>query len=126
MENRLQLTEQDIDKYRKIIDKIDLSEKDIIMVEAIIKITKLFENNKLSQYQLVLVQEINALNTILRTNPNLEEIVQRKIIFAVKYFIKGQDDIPDNIPDIGYLDDLAVVEWIIQDIKNQYSHYFRA
>ena len=126
MENSLQLTEEDINKYRKIIDEIDLSEKDNIMPEAIIKITKLFENKKLSQIQLVLVQEINSLYNILNTNPNLEKLVQQKIIFAIKYFLKGQDDIPDDIPEIGFLDDLAVVDWIIHDIKDQYSHYFQA
>ena len=126
MENSLQLTEEDINKYRKIIDEIDLSEKDKIMTEAVIKITKLFENKKLSQFQLVLVQEINALYNILNTNPNLEKLVQQKIIFAIKYFLKGQDDIPDDIPEIGFLDDLAVVDWIIHDIKDQYSHYFQA
>ena len=96
------------------------------MTEAIIKITKLFENKKLSQFQLVLVQEINALYKILQTNPNLEKLVQQKIIFAIKYFLKGQDDIPDDIPEIGFLDDLVVVDWIIHDIKDQYSHYFQA
>ena len=126
MENSLQLTEEDINKYRKIIDEIDLSEKDKIMTEAVIKITKLFENKKLSQFQLVLVQEINALYNILNTNPNLEKLVQQKIIFAIKYYLKGQDDIPDEIPEIGFLDDLAVVDWVIHDIKDQYSHYFKA
>ena len=126
MENSLRLTEEDINKYRKIIDEIDLSEKDKIMTEVIIKITKLFESKKLSQFQLVLVQEINALYNILNTNPNLERLVQQKIIFAIKYFLKGQDDIPDDIPEIGFLDDLAVVDWIIHDIKDQYSHYFQA
>ena len=126
MENNLQLTKEDIKKYRKIIDEIDISEKDKIMTEAIIKVTKLFENKNLSQFQLVLVQEINALYNILKTNPNLERLVQQKIIFALKYFLKGKDDIPDSIPGIGYLDDLTVVDWVIQDIKEQYSHYFQA
>ena len=126
MENNLQLTEEDIKKYRKIIDEIDISEKDKILTEAIIKITKLFENKNLSQFQLILVQEINALCNILRTTPHLEQLVQQKIIFAINYFLKGQDDIPDDIPEIGFLDDLAVVDWIIHDIKEQYSHYFQA
>ncbi len=126
MKNSLQLTQKDIEKYRKIIDKIDLSEKDRILTEAIIKITKLFENKKLSQFQLILAQEINALYNILRTNPHLEQLVQQKIIFAINYFLNEQDDIPDDIPEIGFLDDLAVVDWIIHDIKEQYSHYFQA
>lgn len=126
MEKGLRLTEQDIQKYRKKIDEIDLSDKDRVLMETFIKITKLFENKKLDKFQLVLVQEINGLYNILKSTPNLEELVQQKIIFALKYFIKGQDDIPDDIPGIGFLDDLAVVDWVIQDIKEQYSHYFQA
>ena len=126
MENNLQLTNKDIKKYRQIINKIDLSEKDDIITEAILKITKLFENKKLSQFQLVLIQEINALCNIIRAKPNLEQLVQQKIIFALKYFLKGHDDIPDDIPEIGFLDDLAIVDWVIHDIKKQYSHYFQA
>lgn len=126
MRKGMQLTEQDIQKYRKIIDEIDLSDKDRVLMETFIKITKLFENKKLDKFQLVLVQEINGLHNILKSTPNLEELVQQKIIFALKYFVKGQDEIPDDIPGIGFLDDLAVVDWVIQDIKEQYSHYFQA
>ena len=122
----MQLTEQDIQKYRKIIDKIDLSNKDRVLTETMVKLTKLFENKKLDQFQLVLVQEINGLYNILKNTQNLEELVQQKIVFALKYFLKDQDDIPDDIPGIGLLDDLAVVDWVIQDIKEQYSHYFQA
>lgn len=126
MRKGMQLTEQDIQKYRKKIDEIDLSDKDRVLMETFIKITKLFENKKLDKFQLVLVQEINGLYNILKSTPNLEELVQQKIIFALKYFVKGQDEIPDDIPGIGFLDDLAVVDWVIQDIKEQYSHYFQA
>ena len=126
MKKGLQLTEQDIQKYRKEIDEIDLSNKDRVLTETIIKITRLFENKKLDEFGLVLAQEINGLYNILKNTQNLEKLVQKKIIFALKYFIDGQDDIPDNIPAIGYLDDIAVVDWIIQDIKEQYSHYFQA
>ncbi len=126
MENSLKLTENDIKKYRKEIDEIDIDEKDEVLAEAFVKITKLFENKKLDQFQLVLAQEINALHNVLQKTSNLEQLVQQKIIFALKYFLKGKDDIPDDIPGIGFLDDLTVVDWIIQDIKEQYSHYFQA
>ena len=126
MDKGLQLTEKDIQIYRQEIDEIDINEKEKILTEAIIKITRLFEHQKLDQVQLILIQEINALYNILRTTPNLEMLVQQKIIFALKYFLQGKDDIPDDIPEIGFLDDLAVVDWVIKDIKAQYSHYFHA
>ena len=92
MEKGIQLTEQDIQKYRKEIDEIDLSDKDRVLMETFIKITKLFENKKLDKFQLVLVQEINGLYNIFKSTPNLEELVQQKMIFALTYFIKGQID----------------------------------
>ncbi len=122
----MQLTEQDIQKYRKEIDEVNLNSKDNVLMKTYIKITKLLENKKLDQFQLVLVQEINGLYNILKSTPNLEGLVQQKIIFALNYFLTSHDDIPDNIPGIGFLDDLAVVDWIIKDIKEQYAHYFQA
>ena len=122
----MQLTEQDIQKYRKEIDEVNLTDKDKVLSETYTKIAKLFEDKQLDQFQLVLVQEINGLYNILKNTQNLEELVQQKIVFALKYFVKDQDDIPDDIPGIGFSDDLAVVDWIIQDIREQYSHYFQA
>ena len=126
MEKVLQLTKKDINKYRIEIDEIDLKEKDDILKSSILKINGLLGNTKLDRFQIILVQEINALYDILRTNPNLEISIQQKILFALKYFLQGQDDIPDDIPGIGFIDDLAVVDWVIQDIKEQYSHYYQA
>ena len=126
MTNNLKLTETDIIKYRQEIDEIDINEKEEILDEAFRKITKLLENQNLGKFQLLLIQEINALYNTIRTNNNLEQLVQQKIIFALRYFIKDEDDIPDDIQGIGFLDDLTVVDWIINDIKQQYSHYFQA
>ena len=122
----MQLTEKDMQKYRKEIDAINLDSKDNVLKETFIKITKLLENKNLDQFKLVLVQEINGLYNILKSRPNLEELIQQKIIFALNYFLTSQDDIPDDIPGIGFMDDLAVVDWIIKDIKEQYTDYFQA
>ena len=126
MQKGITLTEQDIKKYRLEIDEIDLTEKDIILSKTILKITDMFTNKNIEQVQLVLLKEINGLYNIINKNPNLEETIQQKILFAFRYFLFGQDDIPDDIPIIGFVDDLAVVDWVIQDIKQQYSKYFLA
>lgn len=126
MNKGLQLTEKDIIKYREEIDSIDLNEKNNILSRSLIKLNSLLKNTKLDQFQLVLIQELNILYNILNTTENLETSIQQKIIFALKYFLKSEDDIPDEIPGVGFIDDLAVVDWVIKDIKEQYSHYFHA
>lgn len=39
---------------------------------------------------------------------------QREITFALLYFLKGVDRIPDSIPEVGLLDDAMVVQIILQ------------
>ena len=39
----------------------------------------------------------------------------------MSYFIDENDDIPDFIPDLGYLDDISVVNWILEDISEEIS-----
>lgn len=126
MSKGIQLIEKDIKRYQKEIDEIDLSNKEEILNKSIIKINILLQNPGIDQFQLVLVQEINMLYNLLKNNQNLETSVQQKILFALTYFLQGDDDIPDEIPNVGFLDDIAVVEWIIQEIKTQYSQYFQA
>ena len=41
----------------------------------------------------------------------------KKILFAMSYVINEDDEIPDIIPNIGYLDDISVVAWILEDIE---------
>ena len=39
----------------------------------------------------------------------------------MSYFIDENDDIPDFIPDLGYLDDISVANWILEDISEEIS-----
>ena len=40
---------------------------------------------------------------------------RQQTAFALLYFLKGYDRIPDSIPEIGYLDDAAVVNQVIDN-----------
>ena len=48
------------------------------------------------------------------------------IIFALLYFIMPIDAIPDPIPVLGYVDDAAVVAWVIGCISEDISEYKRS
>ena len=50
----------------------------------------------------------------------------KKILFALTYFIDENDEIPDIIPNYGYLDDIKVVEWVLDDVWDQIDHMPRA
>ena len=126
MNKRVQLTEKDKERYRNDIKVIDLSIKDKVLSESTVKLNTLMKIKTSDPYRIAVIQEIYALNNILRSTPNLETSIQQKILFALQYFAQGTDEIPDNIPGIGFLDDAAVIDWIIEDIKEQYSQYYSA
>lgn len=45
------------------------------------------------------------------------------IIFALGYFISPVDLIPDPIPGVGYLDDIAVVLWVLHKLHDEVVDY---
>ena len=44
--------------------------------------------------------------------------IKRRIIFAISYFCNSDDDIPDIVPEIGYLDDAVVARWVWRALGN--------
>jgi len=47
-------------------------------------------------------------------------------LFALVYFITPIDAIPDPIPVLGYLDDAAVVAWVVSCISDDIAAYQQA
>ena len=64
-----------------------------------------------------LIEDIAHLVKILELHVNLPESIIKRILFAMSYFIDENDEIPDVIPDYGYLDDVTVVSWVMEDIQ---------
>jgi len=125
-ENSLVLTENDKHLYREQINSIELEQKEQILRAAPDKVNMLLRRADLLEYQVTLLKDVTVLYTMLKTIPNLSDIIQRKILFALKYFMDPEDEIPDALPGIGLLDDAVVVHWIVDEIKEEYSHYFSA
>ena len=116
--NLFQLTEEGKEYYRELIDQIDIRTMPFIMEMLGPKLQGMDLFN-LSEFELQLVQNISTLVGILQTYPNLTESVRKRILFAVSYFCDEDDEIPDIIPGMGYLDDAKVAQWIIESIGKE-------
>ena len=79
----------------------------------------MLDGGNLNSVEVALIDEISMLMGILKLHSELPESVIKKILFAMTYFVDEYDEIPDVIPDYGYLDDVKVVEWVIDDIRDQ-------
>ena len=114
-----QITEQDKAHYQKIIRQIDVNNKDIIIKFLGEKIQEIINHGDLNRAELKLIEDMGKLTRILERNIDLPKLVIQKILFAMSYFIDEDDEIPDVIPEYGYLDDASVVSWIMEDIKGK-------
>ena len=124
--NEFKLTQEDKVKYEKRISEIDLNNIPMVLKEIPQKIEKLVSHPSLLDYQINLVTDISKLVSILKDLPDLKHIVQKRIVFALEYFLEEYDEIPDCLPQIGLLDDYVLVRWVVDDIICDYSELFTA
>jgi hypothetical protein len=116
--NLFQLTKKDKEHYRELIEQIDLQAMPSIMEMLGPKLQGMVSSN-LSEIELRLIQNISTIVGILQTYPDLTTSIQKKILFAVSYFCDEDDEIPDIIPGIGYLDDAKLAQWVIESIGKE-------
>ncbi len=112
-----QITEEDKAHYKELIDKIDPARKDSIIKILGVKIQTILDEGNINAVEAELIEDIAHLVKILELHVNLPESIIKRILFAMSYFIDENDEIPDVIPDYGYLDDVTVVSWVMEDIQ---------
>ena len=113
-----QITEEDKAHYRELIEKIDPAHKNSIIDILGIKIQTILNEGNINAVEAKLIEDMAHLVKILELHTNLPELIIKKVLFAMSYFIDENDEIPDIIPDYGYLDDVTVVSWVMNDIQD--------
>ena len=116
-ENTFTLTQEDKLVYLDQIHKFDLSRKNELMKSVPEKLQTLLQNGTLNSIQVQLINDLVHLFKLLEDNPNMDEDIQKKILFALNYFSNVDDEIPDSIPIYGLLDDSAVINWIVKGLQ---------
>ena len=124
--DQLELTDADKARYEQRISKIDLNDIPQVIRDIPKKIDSLISNPDLLDYQLALVSDISKLLNLLKDIPELNDDLKRRIVFALEYFLEEQDEIPDDSPDIGLLDDYVLVRWVVDNIMADYTEVYKA
>ena len=114
-----QLTEEDKAEYQLLIDKIDLNDASKIIEMLKSKLDTMTTSKSLNSIETDLIKYISVLLNIYQTYPDLTDSIKRRIIFALSYFCDSNDDIPDIVPEIGYLDDAVVARWVIESVGRE-------
>ena len=114
-----QLTEEDKAEYNLLIDKIDLNDASKIIDMLNSKLDTMATSKSLNSIETDLIKYVSVLLNIYQTYPDLTDSIRRRILFALSYFCDSNDDIPDVVPEIGYLDDAVIARWVIESIGRE-------
>mgnify|MGYP006221281519 FL=1 len=114
-----QLSEEDKTEYKLLIDKIDLNDASKIIDMLNSKLDTMTTSKSLNSIETDLIKYVSVLLNIYQTYPDLTDSIKRRILFALSYFCDSNDDIPDVVPEIGYLDDAVVARWVIESIGRE-------
>ena len=114
-----QLTEEDKAEYQLLIDKIDLNDASKIINMLNSKLDTMTTSKSLNSIETDLIKYVSVLLNIYQTYPDLTDSIKRRIVFALSYFCDSNDDIPDVVPGIGYLDDAVVARWVIDSVGRE-------
>lgn len=116
-----QITDEDKVHYHDLIEQVDIDNKDSIINLLGLKIQDILDGGNLNSLETELIKNMARLSKILEENNEIPTPIFKKILFAMSYFIDENDEIPDIIPDYGYLDDITIVSWIMSDIQGKIS-----
>ena len=124
--DQLQLTEADKERYEKRISEIDLVDISIVIRDIPKKIERLVSDPNLLDYQIALVTDISKLLNVLVNLPDESVHLKKRILFALEYFLEEEDEIPDDSPQIGLLDDYVLVRWVVDNIMADYTEVYES
>ena len=124
--DQLQLTSEDKARYEKRIAEIDLDDIPKVTRDIPGKIERLIAAPGLSDFQIVLVSDISKLLNVLLELPTESIMLKKRILFALEYFLEEQDEIPDDSPQIGLLDDYVLVRWVVDNIMTDYTKVYES
>ncbi|MEJ8553076.1 YkvA family protein [Tepidibacter sp. Z1-5] len=110
-----QIYSNDINKIEEILLQVDYKLNNMKFNENEEKVVELVSNMK-NLYRLVKVYYSDEYEDI-----NIESIVWA--IVAINYFISPVDFIPDSMENVGYIDDMIVVYFVLSNIKSELDEF---
>lgn len=110
------LTREDTSRYSKMIEEFPLAKQGEIVAKLPTKLRGLVVGREFSSFIIELINDIEVLYETLTKEDGLSELNRKRILFALNYFIKDEDEIPDSIGILGYVDDLVIIRWVINEI----------
>ena len=123
MKISFELSDRDLDFFRKALKQSreavrDADESEIIeaISDVLIEIRK---NEPLPDFVGKRIPELESLiNMLTDEDWQLPDTEREQLLATFVYFADPEDILPDNIPVIGYLDDVIIIELVVRELHH--------
>ncbi len=123
MKISFELSDRDLDFFRKALKQSreavrDADESEIIeaISDVLIEIRK---NEPLPDFVGKRIPQLESLISMLTDEEwQLPEADRERLLATFVYFADPEDILPDNIPVIGYLDDVIIIELVVRELQH--------
>jgi len=123
MKISFELSDRDLDFFRKALKQSreavrDAEESEII--EAISDVLdEIRKNEPLPDFVGKRIPQLESLISMLTDDEwQLPETEREQLLATFVYFADPEDILPDNIPVIGYLDDVIIIELVVRELQH--------
>jgi uncharacterized membrane protein YkvA (DUF1232 family) len=123
MKISFELSDRDLDFFRKALKQSreavrDAEESEII--EAISDVLdEIRKNEPLPDFVGKRIPELESLISMLTDDEwQLPDTEREQLLATFVYFADPEDILPDNIPVIGYLDDVIIIELVVRELQH--------
>ncbi|MEE9166687.1 MAG: hypothetical protein V3U24_04385 [Candidatus Neomarinimicrobiota bacterium] len=113
------LTEDDVARYREEIERFPLENEGAVLRSLPEKLKSMARGRHLSTFVLDLVHDVELLYEALTPRERIPDHSRKMILYALRYFVESEDEIPDSIDILGYMDDAVLIRWVVDEIKRK-------
>ncbi len=128
MEISFELTDSDLNFFRKALKQSRLAVRDADEAEIIdavrVVLDEIRQNEPLPDFVSRRIPELESLISMLVDEEwRLPEADRERLLATFIYFADPEDILPDHIPVIGYLDDVIIIELVVRELRHVRAAY---
>ena len=127
MDVHINLTDSDLERFVTAMKARKTPSDTASMTTTVAEVRKVLQQTKVDDLPEFIATRLKSVETMVAmledTGFGLPEENRTNVLTALSYFVNADDEIPDSLPIIGFLDDAIIIELCTRDLAPEIQAY---